>query len=274
MFVILTAYIDESGTHKGSPVTMMAGFMGTANKWVRFSREYSKLRKRYGFSIFHAKDLRSRAGEFRGWKPEKCMALANDFFYVIDDLSIGFAVALSDADYQAHYLAGEKPKKLPQETLYGVCFRATAAFLMDQAAHRQRGGPDASPPEHSVNFVLESGHKHAGDAVRIFDYLKTRLPPEQRTIMGGISFDTKENCPELHAADFLAYSTFMQERQSFEPNGTRRPMKSPTAPSNIWRVPVGPEQLRNLKEQLLEWDAERLRLGRSKTISAALEQSP
>jgi hypothetical protein len=67
LFVIFTAYLDESGTHGGSPITLMSAFLGSARQWQNFEKDYVKLRRIYGFSVFHAKDWRDTDGEFEGW---------------------------------------------------------------------------------------------------------------------------------------------------------------------------------------------------------------
>lgn len=67
IFVILTSYYDEAGTHGGSPVTVMAGVMATANQWRRFGTIAAKLKRNYDFSIFHTIDFKAKRGEFRGW---------------------------------------------------------------------------------------------------------------------------------------------------------------------------------------------------------------
>ena len=71
VFVILTAFLDEAGTHAGSPITVMAGVLGTANQWRRFEAELTKLKSRYGFEVFHTKQFKARSGEFRDWSAEK-----------------------------------------------------------------------------------------------------------------------------------------------------------------------------------------------------------
>jgi Protein of unknown function (DUF3800) len=44
IFVILTAYLDESGTHGGSPVTVMAGMLANARQWKAFERNFQRLK--------------------------------------------------------------------------------------------------------------------------------------------------------------------------------------------------------------------------------------
>jgi hypothetical protein len=45
LFVILTPYYDESGTHAESPAAVLAGFVGDTNDWVDFEIEWAKVFK-------------------------------------------------------------------------------------------------------------------------------------------------------------------------------------------------------------------------------------
>jgi hypothetical protein len=39
----LTGYFDESGTHAGSELMLMAGFVGDARQWRKFEKRAGKL---------------------------------------------------------------------------------------------------------------------------------------------------------------------------------------------------------------------------------------
>ncbi len=60
IFVVLTAYLDESGTHDGSPVTVMGGMLANALQWTRFEQAFGLIKKRHGFKIFHTKKFKRR----------------------------------------------------------------------------------------------------------------------------------------------------------------------------------------------------------------------
>jgi hypothetical protein len=38
-FLLFNAYYDESGTHNGSPITVLGGFLGEAIQWAEFERK-------------------------------------------------------------------------------------------------------------------------------------------------------------------------------------------------------------------------------------------
>ena len=62
--MIFTAYLNESGTHDGSPVTIMGGVLANALQWSRFEHEFRRIKKRHGFKIFHTKKFKKRSGDF------------------------------------------------------------------------------------------------------------------------------------------------------------------------------------------------------------------
>jgi|ERR1700704_116546 hypothetical protein len=82
IFVIFTAYFDESDTHGAAPNAVMVAFLGRALQWQRFEKRLAKLQKRYGFRVFHAKEKR-KTGDFTGWSDEKCMALISDLVALV-----------------------------------------------------------------------------------------------------------------------------------------------------------------------------------------------
>ena len=41
--MLLTAYLDESGTHEASPISVMAGYLGTVDQWHAFEADWTAL---------------------------------------------------------------------------------------------------------------------------------------------------------------------------------------------------------------------------------------
>src|ERR1700728_1201254 len=101
IFVILTSFFDESGTHGDAPVTVMAGVMATANQWRRFEGETAKLKRNYGFNVFHTKEFKDRKGEFSGWPNHKRISLLSELAEVANEKRIMESVmfSLSNQEY-------------------------------------------------------------------------------------------------------------------------------------------------------------------------------
>jgi hypothetical protein len=70
-FMNFTAYIDESDTHGPTPDVVMSAMLSTEGRWERCSRDFERIRQRFGFSIFHATEFRASRGEFQGWGAAK-----------------------------------------------------------------------------------------------------------------------------------------------------------------------------------------------------------
>jgi hypothetical protein len=66
--------------------------------------------------------------------------------------------------------------------------------------------------EKDFNFILEAGHKNAGDALRVFNDLKDSQDFDHHGIIGDVvSFARKPDFCALQAADLLAYFCFKTE---------------------------------------------------------------
>jgi len=110
--MLLTAYLDESGTHDTSPISIMAGYLGTAEQWGAFDAEWMALLQRAGVWHVHAVDLFKRTRAFKGWPAEKVNAFAVQLDGVIArHLQLGFSVIVRDNDYRTIYAEGPKPRR-------------------------------------------------------------------------------------------------------------------------------------------------------------------
>jgi hypothetical protein len=75
----LAIYIDESGTHDGSDLIAMGGYVGWKDDWQTFSGEWESVLCDYRVQDFHAVEfMRSPAiqeadknSPYRGWSPDK-----------------------------------------------------------------------------------------------------------------------------------------------------------------------------------------------------------
>jgi hypothetical protein len=214
--LVVTSYCDESGTHGMSPVTIFAGIMGTANQWSFFKRKLDWLREKYGFRTFHTVEFKAKQGDFEGWPDEKCLMLIRELAELIGDgLMHGHVVTLENSAYNENYRGGEQIKKLHLDSAYGLCFRACLLHQVTEAMHRLSHLKKFD--EVRLNIVAESGHKNAGDAIRIFNDVMAELKRYGSNMLSGITFEDKDSCAPLMVADFLAHSTFMRDDKGLMP---------------------------------------------------------
>lgn len=248
LFLILTAYFDESGTHAGSPATILSGVMGTANQWARFQADVDKIKKRYGFKIFHAKELKSRSGEFAGWQYEKGRDLLNDLMLPSSKLMEAITVVLPNDTYEEFYRGGDNPRRLRLDSMYGLCFRYALLNFVHQAMKRL--GNHKKFTETRLNVVMEGGHKNAGDAERVFSEMRKELSDLGLDLLQGISFAGKEGCDPIMIADYLASGGLAMERAGA--HDRPRPDETPDLKqTGITVLKMQPEHLTELKADLI-----------------------
>jgi hypothetical protein len=110
MFVY-TAYLDESGTHGGSPTTVIGGLLARAEQWERWENGFARLQNKHGFRVWHSKKFRQRKGDFKDWTVEQRSALYWDLAHLnAYGLTEAMAITLNNADYEKHYWSGPKPR--------------------------------------------------------------------------------------------------------------------------------------------------------------------
>lgn len=250
--MVMTAYIDESGTHgDGSPAVILACFIAGTEKWSIYETGLAQLLDANGVSVFHARKFRSRQAGFHGWSKEEQAEFNAKFLRLVDEnTDAGYFVSLDSNLFNKVYRSVKAaPTKHNQDSQYGLFFRVclwkTIILMMDRKS------------DWPIHFVLEGGHKNAGDALRIFDEFRNNLASQYQCILGSISFASKDECIPLAAADSLAYNAFRTTTgvaRHFLPNViTAGPSDPPyiVRKSKVTRIVVSKETLRSLRSDII-----------------------
>jgi hypothetical protein len=233
----------------------MGGYVARLGQWQHFDTKWRRALARRGLTHIHTKDLLNGSGEFNGWNYDQGIKLTLDTEKIVARHTLfGFSTFVSDKDYREIYVAGEKPKKIPLDTRYGLCFRLVLSIVPKKIR-------DAMPRDDiSLNLVLEDGAQNAGDAVRIFNLFKTEAPPELAKMAGTISFGKKKEFPGLQAADGIASSVFRLQKDPpdqpfyFPENVYDAPLSESRArmpgSAPVFRIEATPTVLRELRENI------------------------
>lgn len=204
LFSVFTAYYDESGTHKGSPITVLAGFIGDAEGWADFEREWRKILVKHDLRFVRAKQLFHRQGPYRSWPDKQFDHLRADLLYVLQehkDFQVS-KIILRDEDYYRFYISdGPASSRERLDTKYALCARIALHFF--PIMHNRLES------KHAINFVLEAGHRNAGDALRVHTEMKTKASWARS--IGTIAFGMKDEFPALQAADLISYWFYKTE---------------------------------------------------------------
>jgi len=204
-FVIYTAYIDVSGGHDGSPCMIMGGYIGRLGQWANLDHKFGALLKRNGLTYHHTKKMIHREGEYAGWSRERASRYINKVGRIIDKNTIcGFTVRMRHEDFEKHYQAGDRPRKLRLDGKYGVCFRLFLSYMPRMLDH--------SLKDIELHIVLESGDAGIGDSERIFGLYKKEAPPALANIVKSRIIGDKKDYYGLQIADWGAYAAFQAEQ--------------------------------------------------------------
>ena len=240
--MVLTAYFDESGTHAGSPVTGMAGFLADARQWRKYEKRTTKLFTRYGVREFHAIDVRRGHKDFKGWTVDRKLEFLDDFGQVINEALQAGAVSLIREEDFAYYQTLPWPRKVRRDSKYALLFRGCIAHMIDVVAQI----PMATEP--TLHIVLEDGHNNSEDALRAYNWALERTG--HKKALAGLTFATKKNCLPLAAADFVAYSAWGQEVGQKPIGELKRPSKTEASyRHNLAKVLLNRDSLESLAEQ-------------------------
>ena len=198
-----TCYLDESGTHAGSPLTIMGGVLASEAEWEQVDTSLQEIRVRYGFTNFHGTEFKGRSGEFKDWDAGKSLCLVIELVKLSCEVSTSMTIAhLLMSDYQEHYRTNAAGRI---ETAYGMVFRmCLVSFLEDL----DKTVPGKNKPV--IDVVIENGHRNAGDAERVFlelrDTVKAKFGVDR---LGTFSRATKADSTRLMLADFISYTDYM-----------------------------------------------------------------
>jgi hypothetical protein len=242
---VFTGYLDESGTHAGSPATVMGGFLARADQWEKFEKAFAKAQKEHGFRVWHSKKFKRRDGDFKGWSDEQISALYWELAHLTSyGLTDSVVMNLNNADFETHYWSGEKPRRARLDTKYGYCFRACLLFFIKEVLKRE-----FRKKIPHLHIVLESGHKNVGDAERIFWEVKKDWDLD---FLRTITQADKDSCGQLMMADFAAHSEYLLETKLKPEQRDRTSQKIPKGMTGLSHLQSTPEALARNRAEIIE----------------------
>jgi hypothetical protein len=187
LVLALRAYFDDSGTHDGSEVVTVAGYISRPEQWVPFAQEWSSAINEWELDFFHMADFAVRASKskYAAWDDQ--------------ERRFRFARLVSIVPKRLFDQIYSKKAKRFVGGAYGLA--ASACFL--EAAHILE--PDY--PSARVAYVFEAGTRGSGEIQKVFNWNFNDHEQRPRLKLISLSFEGKEFTP-LQAADILAYELY------------------------------------------------------------------
>jgi hypothetical protein len=147
--------------------------------------------------------------------------------------------------------------------MYGLCFRYLAIFIMDTAEKALKR------KDLEFDFVIEAGHKNAGDALRVFNQMKNDLTRDQ--CMRSLTFHDKTSFYGLQGADLFSHTAYLAEQHDEEQmelaempaDGTLADAeKIVRRKGPLFRGVLGPDLLSEIKANTIAYDRNRIEFGK------------
>jgi hypothetical protein len=205
LLAMLRIYMDESGTHDGSPVVTVAAYVGKSKEWQNFTRRWKHANK--PIEVFHAADCQALRGEFKGWTPEQRDEHVKRLLPILAQSELfGQAVGINMLDYDAAMFNRPDLKHMFGSP-YATCFHWTVATIMD---HVESAGTNER-----IAFFHEQ-NDFQEEALAAFNWIKDRRFGNRSML--SLTFAGKGDLVPLQAADVLAYEA-------------NKKLRNPTGPS-------------------------------------------
>lgn len=200
---MLRIYMDESGTHDGSPVVSVSAYAGRPKEWQKFIKDWNVAKR--PIKIFHATDCEALRGEFDGWSADQRNELVARLLPVLNKYELrGNAIGINVNDFKAAV------KNLTLEHLFGSPYAACFQVVVDNVLWQCR---EAKLTE-ALAFIHED-NDYKQEALDAFDFVKS-IYPEFAARMT-MTFASKEKMVPLQAADILAYEANKRLRDQSRP---------------------------------------------------------
>lgn len=154
-------FIDESGTHDGSPCISVGGVIFKKNKAKEFSKKWAFQLRRRGLEYFRMSECTHQQGQFLGKSSDECLDAELSLLKLIYQFAeAGFGLSFSEKDFERTYegvrdgiewkhLSGEAYSRLIHESLVYAGGWAKRANFQGRLA-----------------YFFEAGHRHQNAAHR------------------------------------------------------------------------------------------------------------
>lgn len=196
-----TAYFDESGIHSGSDITVIAGFLGDDNAWLRLDNEWRGKLDEFELSWFHAVDCEHGQGAFLGKHPEPIRKyILMEFARVI--ASAGLTIVASAFVIDDWRNAATDPLKARFPSAYMFCFE----FCMQKLSSWAK----ADPIRGRIDVVFAQQREFESQALEMFGhYARNSFFGDG---LGTAEYREMTGSSGLQAADLLCSETYRRGR--------------------------------------------------------------
>ena len=208
------AYFDESGTHEGSHVLCVAGYIFEKRQARKLSRDWLSALEEKRLDHFHMVDCAHGAGPFANLTKNERSNLAKRMIEIIKARTIlGIAVTINSKEFaeiiMPHRSVG---------SAYTFASHLALAGVFEWLERTDQQG--------KVGYFFESGHKSQNEANRIMNEIFEDEERKKSYRYGAHGFVEKKENPAVQAADLLAWQWYTDKRHILEGKPRRKDLEN------------------------------------------------
>lgn len=204
LFMNLVCFADESGTHDtlglepGSQLAAVAGYLSWDTMWTTLCGQWQEVLERYDVKVFHYSDLSNKKKPYCNWSQEKIDCFMKELIPIARNNTImGIGGLVSVQDYNA-IIPDSAKYDHPYHFCFDAFFGAMRRFLLSAS---NWGYQVPFAPKEKIAFVFDRVDKKKN--IIALEQYDCALADDEENRFGPITFDSKDDHPELQAADLL-----------------------------------------------------------------------
>lgn len=197
--LILTAYLDESGTHRSAEALAVAGYLSTQDRWEQFDAEWRVALREYGLEFFHMTDFANGAPPYNTdiWRTER----EARFSRLVDIINRN---ALASIGITLPIRLFRSVVSTKAQRLVGGPYGLAAHACLTEAARIIR----AHQWDAWIRYIYADGAEGAGQVLASYRRIKGQAQNKDILRLDKLSFEDKKEYLPLQAADILAYELY------------------------------------------------------------------
>jgi hypothetical protein len=206
---MMTAYFDDSGTHKESDIAVAACLVSDDRRWDRFGPSWNRVLEEAGMADdgFHMAEFVAHKPPFDAWDAQRREAVIKALISTINRHAlVGMATAVVKTDYD-RFVTGELRRRLG-DLHYTFAVESCLAFVEEWMKRTSLVQP--------VYYVFDAMGKGRHEIADLFeDIIDRKLGTHFGIEPSGYAFGSRRSIVQLQAADILAWEAnkYMRDHQ-------------------------------------------------------------
>lgn len=215
--MLAEAYVDESGSHEGSPILALGGYVYLSEKAKSFSVEWEKVLKEYSLPYFRMSACAHGNDPFDRLDVAARDIVVRKLIKLIHEYSeYGFAVSVNEELYERLIPAVLRDRF---GSAYAFCVRQCLTCINNWANSSEFSG--------YIAYFFESGHASENEADRILneEYKQNEILVRHFKYVSHTFGDKRVILP-LQSADLLAWQFFKNSKNKTISKPSRKDFKA------------------------------------------------